>query len=380
MIDEYLDEINDELEEEENEECMAPEEAATETSIKLDYKLKTMEERTELVTKLIESIPPKQLTNHFLETLGDYIMDAVSKEDKKNRTLMTKNRLITINKRETSYEGLVEKFENGEDGLYSLITDDRNTLLTQKVCITEEDIAEVPGLKQLRDAINDVEEECKRAMGRRKYLLKKQLIEMRKDQYVLKNAFKPPMATTSSPKTPHFIEITGKRWIDEEGEPQSDELVSLFNPLHISALLCNYNIFKIELQGKFQSDFYYLFKDFEALMKKVLSKYPYYKRLVELKIAGKQNIEIQEILHKELNIWHSVEHISSLWRHKIPKLLATQEKEDYLMWYYTEVEYGKWKKCNKCGEIKLAHPYFFSKNRAAKDGFYSVCKNCRNKK
>ena len=40
MIDEYLDEINDELEEEENEECMAPEEAATETSIKLKtYKL-----------------------------------------------------------------------------------------------------------------------------------------------------------------------------------------------------------------------------------------------------------------------------------------------------------------------------------------------------
>ena len=45
-----------------------------------------------------------------------------------------------------------------------------------------------------------------------------------------------------------------------------------------------------------------------------------------------------------------------------------------------EKEYGKWKRCSRCGEIKLAHKLFFSTNKGSKDGWYSICKECRNKK
>ena len=69
-----------------------------------------------------------------------------------------------------------------------------------------------------------------------------------------------------------------------------------------------------------------------------------------------------------------------MWRNKIPKMLSEQAKEDYLMWHYTYVEKGKWKKCSRCGEVKLANNRFFSKNNTSKDGFYSICKKCRNKK
>nr|DAL81174.1 MAG TPA: Stc1 domain [Bacteriophage sp.] len=38
------------------------------------------------------------------------------------------------------------------------------------------------------------------------------------------------------------------------------------------------------------------------------------------------------------------------------------------------------KKCSKCGQLKPAHNQFFSKNKTSKDGLYSICKRCRNKK
>ena len=58
----------------------------------------------------------------------------------------------------------------------------------------------------------------------------------------------------------------------------------------------------------------------------------------------------------------------------------SQAKKDYLIWYYSTQEYGHWKRCSRCGEVKLAHNKFFSKNKTSKDGFYSICKECRNKK
>ena len=62
---------------------------------------------------------------------------AMTPEEKKKKEILTDNRMVTVNKRETSYQGLVSKFENGEDGIYNLIINDKNVLLTPKVSITE---------------------------------------------------------------------------------------------------------------------------------------------------------------------------------------------------------------------------------------------------
>ena len=120
--------------------------------------------------------------------------------------------------------------------------------------------------------------------------------------------------------------------------------------------------------------------DFERVCDKALKDYPLYQRIVECKIDGLQNIDIQLILQQEFGIKHSVEYISSLWRKKIPALIASQAEDDYLNWYYSQVEYGKYKKCSRCGEVKLANNRYFSKNKTSRDGFYSICKCCRNKK
>ena len=346
---------------------------------KLDYTLQTPAERNELVKQIIAETPSEQLTPRYVEILTDYIIFAMDKEERKKKKILTDNRMVTVNKRETSFEGLVGKFENGEDGIYNLIANDKNIIFTPKVSITQKDIDEIQPLKQLRDAIDEVEKEFKRATGKRKYLLKKQLIEMRQDQYVIKNAYRKPIYCMNVIKSISKINLDEKITINADGSVESDGLINFFDAKHISALLCNYAKLKEDSWGKFWSDSYFMMEDLDTLVDKTLKeKYPLYYDLVIYKIDGKQNAEIQDLLYKKHGIKHSVEYISSLWRNKIPKLIAEQAQEDYLLWHYTIKEKGKWKKCSRCGEIKLAHNRFFSKNKTSKDGFYSICKCCRN--
>ena len=357
------------------------EEENMQTTIKLDYSLETPEERNELVKKIIDKTPSEQLTPKYLEILSDYIIFAMDKQERKQKQILTDNHMVTVNKRETSFEGLVGRLENGEDGIYNMIANDKNIIFTPKFQITQQDIAEILELKQLVDAIAEVEKAEKKAVGKKKFLLKKQLIAMRQDQYVIRSAYKPPIYCMNAIKSFSKIDFDENVSISGNDEIEDNSLVSFFNPKHISALLCNYSRLKEDAWGKFYSDSYFLMEDLDTLIEKTLrDSYPMYYDLLIYKIDGKQNLEIQSLLNQKHNVKHSVEYISSLWRNKIPKLLSEQAQEDYLIWYYTTQKKGKWKKCSRCGEIKLAHNKFFSKNKTSKDHFYSICKCCRNKK
>ena len=83
-----------------------------EAPLKLDYKLETPTERNELVKKIVEQTPPERLTPKYLEILSDYIIFAMDKEERKQKKILTDNRMVTVNKRETSFQGLVSKLEN----------------------------------------------------------------------------------------------------------------------------------------------------------------------------------------------------------------------------------------------------------------------------
>ena len=120
----------------------------------------------------------------------------MEKQEKKQRKILTENRLTTVNKRETSFEGLVSQLENGEDGIYNLITENKNTIFQPKVTITKKDLEEIPELRQLRETIELWEKRSKVVSGREAWIVKKALIEMRKDQYVIKNGFRKPIVTT----------------------------------------------------------------------------------------------------------------------------------------------------------------------------------------
>ena len=281
---------------------------------KLDYSLKTSEERKAFVEELIKEVPPNQLNEKYIEILSDYIVFAMDKEEKREKKIITDNRLITINKRETSYQGLASKFENGEDGVYNItIENDKNVLLTPKVSISPKDVAEIPALADLKEAIERVKEQEKKATGKKKYLLKKSLIEMYQEQYTIKGEAKPTAFSANAVRSFARADFNEHITFDENGLPISDGLCSFFNPKHISALLCNYSALKQESEAKFDSDCYYMMMDLEDLIDDTLKeRYPLYYDLLIYKIDGRSNAEIQFLLNLNYGIKHSVEYISSL--------------------------------------------------------------------
>lgn len=347
---------------------------------RLDYTITDPQERNQKAHEIVNSVSPEKLTPYYLEQLTKYLTE--TPENKKEKKVLTDNRMVTINKRETSYEGLVAKLENGEDGIYNFMTGgDKNILLVPKIQITEDDIATIPGLKELREEIKKVEIRQRAARGKQKFLLTKQLIEMRQDQYVLKSSYKPPVAMMKVTKSINQIDLDEHITIDENGDPVSDCLVSLFDPHHVCCLLCNYSKLKEDCWGHFDSDWWYLMEDFDNLSERALKEdYPILYDIMIYKIDGLQNKDIAARIKQDYDVSYSVEYLSAVWRKKIPKIIADKAKEEWIVWHYTYEEKGKWKRCSRCHEIKLAHPYFFTRNKTAKDGWYSMCKCCRNKK
>ena len=303
----------------------------------------------------------------------------MEKQEKKERKILTDNRMTTVNKRETSFEGLAGQLENGEDGIYNLMDENKHTIFQPKISITQNDLETIPCLKQLREAINTWEAALKKSSGKDAFIIKKALIEMRKDQYIIKQAYQKPIIFCKIARNNDFhtplddnSSLVGDTDVDISG-------ISLMAPEVVSAILCNYSKLKEDSYDQFSGDVWYLIQAFETTCDKALADFPIYMRIVELKIDRKQNSEIQKTLQEEFGTTYSVEYISSLWRNKIPKVIAQQAKDDFIEQQYKSKGLHM-KKCSKCGQLKPANNNFFSKNKTSKDSFYSICKKCRNKK
>lgn len=292
--------------------------------IKLDYTIESPEERKALVEKILEETPNP--SPEYLTILADYLVLCMEKKERKERKMLTENRMATITKRETSFEGLVSQFENGEDGIYNLITENKNQIFRPKLTITKKDLEEIPFLKQIKEAIEMWEQKLKTASGRDAFIIKKAIIDLRKDQYVVKEAYRKPIAFKNITHSRGYTPFEEKIQFDENGfcVPYG---VSFLDPAVCSAILCNYSKLKMDSYGNFEKDTDFFMRDFDKLCTDALQDYPLYEKIVQMKIDGRLNVEIQEELEAEFGIKHSLEYISSLWRKKIPNLIASTAED-----------------------------------------------------
>lgn len=147
--------------------------------MKLDYSLTKEEDRIEYVNDLLSTYSP---TTNELSLLGDYLLftrdkNQTKKERTKEYSITTPNRELTVDKRQISYEGLIDKLENGEDGLYSLISENKEMKLDNKEKLTQEEIDTIPGIKDCLDTIAILTKQYEKTTGTRRKTLKKTIID-----------------------------------------------------------------------------------------------------------------------------------------------------------------------------------------------------------
>lgn len=345
---------------------------------KLDYTITDPQERIKLVEKILEENPNPN--ESYLEILSNYIIFAMDKQEKKQKKILTDNRMCTVDERETSYEGLAAQFENGEDGIYNLVNEHNNIYnFHPKKSITRKDIETIPFMKETTEDIKVWKDRLVNASGKAKYIIKRAIIETQQFRYYLKDSYLNIIQSHNAIRTecPHLLPDDYE--VDENGVVHVTGY-SLADPRVCSAILCNYSKLKQNGADPQHGDLYYMMIDFDRICGRAVREYPMYEDIIIMKIDGFSNAEIQKALDLKYGVTHSPEYISSLWRKKIPKLIASVAEDDILSDYYLNQEKGKYKRCSKCGKIKLAHNKYFSYNKTSKDSFYSICKDCRNKR
>lgn len=223
--------------------------------MQLDYSLSTPEERIACVEKLLAETPPEKLNKNYLSYMSDYILfvgdrNQTKKERQSEKPILTKNREVTVNKRQVSYEEIVSNLENGEDGIYALISNNKNQILDPKDPISEEDIETIPEMQAHLDFIEQLKKSFATATGKQKYQIKKTMIETWQQMYLLKASYRAMrgMKTHNNGQIRQLakLDLTDHITIGEDGLPHSDGVLNLLNSVHISYLLCFYSKLKEE--------------------------------------------------------------------------------------------------------------------------------------
>lgn len=243
----------------------------------------------------------------------------------------------------------------------------------------------------------------------RLYQLKHMLIDMRRHQYYLKDAYKPVtrFLAVARPK-PQYIDwasdsfywIPLEKWqervdnallhtiskklqdYETRQNPQTGALEVKWvvqqhnfdweNPLHVRAFIDNYEDLYNYLRDKLDTSGRALLFDFERYHE-MAHLTPVREFLLQHKIAHTSYAQILQDLAAEFGITYNENHLSTIMAREIPSLIAAAATR-----YRTIIETpeDQLKHCFHCDQWLPRSPIFFARNRSRKDGFSSSCKEC----
>lgn len=374
---------------------------------KLDDKLETLEERKKFIDELLNLKYMERLkfsgdkfwqeifdrgickanlnttdvlwsnTNisHFLEKLGTYLLAKDNKNKEKENikiyTSLTEFKRMTQQEKKIRKHGEVVEYESGNSE-YSkgkpirILKNQKNFKLAPDIKITKKDrikyleIEDYYKYKQYLLSLKN-NKELREKLAKDKNINTKKL-KITKGGDVYKFALKQMSMVTDDMLQVKLQKDKNIVWKAPLKDSSNNiimdcDLIDLFDPVHVKALLqIPYNENLIDEIALSKQDILNRI-ELTNTQKIVLSLWE--KGVTQNEIAKQLGIA-----QKNVNL-----HIDRIVNKFIDKYIEIYEDE----YYYVYLSKGKYKKCSKCGEVKLIQR--FDKN--GKKGYKSMCKTCR---
>jgi len=350
----------------------------------LDFNLQAYQERLGLVNFLDAQGYLSQCSPSELDKVANYLLYA--------KDVDAEVELKESSKRKVSYEALIET-TLGENSIQK--RQEVSIYRTPRPTIDREKDADIPGMKDLWQAIDVIEERykyCREVLeGKRdmdlerellptyqtKYFMREWMIELRREQFLLKDIFRPiicniPTFNGYSGKKDDIGMTIGKHKLCDTGLN-----VDYGNWQHVYAMLKYYNGMKAIVEDDPYHPWWYMYEFLDELINSIHWS-PEHKIILDRKIDRVPNEDIVAELQRKGYKSYSINYISTIWKQHISKRIAKQAE---LWWNEKEFKpdgtlrtMTKWKICPVCGRQLFADLINFSQYQ---DGSWQeVCKDC----
>lgn len=300
-----------------------------------------------------------------LEIIANYILAVDEKEKSINYKIYTSEELFnkackeyklinSVAKANGGIELMNNTGENIVEGfpLYQL---PKNFKKVKDLKIEKADLEKYPPMKDYQNFYEYLKEESNR-LWTTKGLSREELIRRGKIKKILPEIKKDMLEVKKQLQMP----IIWKAPLKDSGEADYD-MLDMFDKNVVKELL------KVKKQVDLQDDLSCILVDLENLIKKVEFT-DKQKKVLDRWINGMCVNDIAKDLGvKKITISQALD--------RVVELIIKQHEEEYENWYYLNIRKGTYKKCSKCGEIKLISQF----DKKGKQGFQSRCKKCRKK-
>ena len=295
-----------------------------------------------------------------LEMIANYILAVDEKDKGINYKIYTSEELFNRACREYNVINSVAKANGGLDMNYGeniseafpIFQLPKNFKKVKDLKVEKKDLEKYPPMKDYTDFYEYLKEESKR-LWNTKGLSKEDMVRRSKIKKILPEIKKDIIEVKKQLQMP----IIWKAPLKDNGGADYDEL-DMFDKNVVKVLL------QVHKQVDLQDDLSCILVDLDNLINNI----KFTERQYEVLELWRNGLTIENI-SKELHVKEST--VSITLDRAIDSIIKQYEKE-YEEWYYLNIRKGTYKKCSKCGEVKLISQFSKNGNRLRGN-----CKDCK---
>ena len=295
-----------------------------------------------------------------LEMIANYILAVDEKDKGINYKIYTSEELFNRACREYNVINSVAKANGGLDMNYGeniseafpIFQLPKNFKKVKDLKVEKKDLEKYPPMKDYTDFYEYLKEESKR-LWNTKGLSKEDMVRRSKIKKILPEIKKDIIEVKKQLQMP----IIWKAPLKDNGGADYDEL-DMFDKNVVKVLL------QVHKQVDLQDDLSCILVDLDNLINNI----KFTERQYEVLELWRNGLTIENI-SKELHVKENT--VSITLDRAIDSIIKQYEKE-YEEWYYLNIRKGTYKKCSKCGEVKLISRFSKNGNRLRGN-----CKDCK---